>query len=130
MAWVLGTLTCAPVGAAPLPGARIAQPLLVTATVCALPSTSCPRPDEVIRFVVDGAERQVGFTNLRVLQGSVTAGEIFSELRVRPGRLFGPEDELAKLRAGAPLRMRAVVRVGARYVFLESLEAIAEETGE
>lgn len=103
------------------------RPILVEATVCELPGAGCPQPDEVLRIVVRGEERRVAVTDLVVLDGSVTSGTLYSELRLRPARLYGPDEELAKLAPGTPLRMRAVVRLGARYLFAESLSALAKD---
>ena len=113
--------------ASPLGVPLAERPILVEATVCALPGAACPDPDEVLRLVVRGSERRIGVTDLVVLDGSVTSGAIFSELRLRPARLFGSDEELAKLAPGSPLRMRAVLRLGARYLFAESFSAPREE---
>jgi hypothetical protein len=133
MTWLRSTVVASLVVAATSAAAGrphiplIELPLLVEANVCALPATTCPKPDEAIRLVVDGGERQVGFRDLIVLQGTVTAGQVFSALRPRPVRLFGPAEELAKLEPGVPLRMRAVLRLGAGYLFLESLTPIEQK---
>lgn len=128
---VLAALTIAtssPVGARhPHGPVVIERALLARATICEMPSPACPQADEVARFTVDGSERRVGIRDLVVLQGSVTSGQIFSELRPRPVRLLGPKEELAKLRPGVPLKMQAVLRLGAGYVFVESLEPATEK---
>lgn len=99
-----------------------ARPLLVQATVCVLPGERCPRADEVVRVVVDGAERRVGFSDLTVLDGAATSGAVYAYLRPRPARLLGSKEELARLVPGTPLRMRAMLRPSARHLFVESLE--------
>jgi hypothetical protein len=100
------------------------RPILVEASVCALPGAACPDPDEVLRLVVRGKETRTRVTDLVVLDGSMTSGTMLAELRLRPARLIGPDEVLEKLTPGTPLRLRAVVRLGARHLFVESLSPV------
>jgi hypothetical protein len=99
----------------------VALPLLVKAKVCAGPDTLCPKPDAELDVVINGVERKIGISDLTVLQGTVTSGTVLSDLEVPPVYMYGRDEELAKLTPGRKLRMRAVVRIGAHYIFVDSL---------
>lgn len=100
----------------------VTLPFLVRARVCAGPDALCPKPDAELDVVINGVQRKIGISDLVVVQGTATSGTVLSDLEVPPVYMYGPKAELDKLTPGRRLRMRALVRIGAHYIFVDSLE--------
>jgi len=127
---VLGRLLCAATlllaageAAARRGGAQV--PTLIAFDVCVLPSDACTDRRDVVELIVRGETRETAFTNLSVVTGGRTRGEVLSDLTLRPQRLLGAKELLAKFTSGARLAVRATIRRGSLELFLQSVEPIA-----
>lgn len=103
-------------------GAQV--PLMVTFDACVLPSDACTSRRDVVRLIAGGETRQTALTNVRVLTGERSRGQVLSDLSGRARRLLGAPELVAKFTPGARLAVRASMRRGSVELFLQSVEPL------
>ena len=103
-------------------GAR-ALPLNVELDGCVMPAPACETVRDVI--TLNEHDRKLSFAvetlHLRSTTRATT-GSILTEMQLRPLRLYGPDELVARVKPGARLRIRAALRLGDRYMMLTAVE--------
>jgi len=97
-------------------------PLLVELDGCVEPATACTTSD---RITLNEGKRKLSFAveTLRVLSSSgATSGKVLNEMTLRPLRVHGPDELVHQLAPGAHVRMKAALRLHARYLMVQSIE--------
>jgi hypothetical protein len=104
-------------------------PSVIEFDVCVLPGEACTDRRDVADLVVGARSVQAAITDVRVITGSRTSGEVRSDLGFGPQRVFGPKELLARFEPGARLHVRATNRRGSRELFVQGVEPPGEATG-
>jgi hypothetical protein len=97
-------------------------PMVISFDACMLPNEACVDRRDTVKLIVRGETRETAFTQFKVVTGSRTRGEILNDLTVRPQRVLGSKELIAKLTPGAQLTVRATIRRGSTELFLQSVE--------
>lgn len=113
-----------------LPASGTAQPgmpLDLLLDVCVLPADDCANVHEVMTATIDDETKKVAILRTEVLRGSARTGAIQTELTLRPMKVVGPKEILAKLTAGSKVRIRAQTRLSSRMMMVQSVEPSKEK---
>jgi hypothetical protein len=97
-------------------------PMAITFDACVLPSDACADRRDVVKLIVRGETRETAFTQLRVVTGNRTRAEVLGDLTLRPQRVVGPKEAVARFTPGAQLTVRATIRRGSTELFLQSVD--------
>ena len=102
-------------------------PLNVELDGCVLPAPACPSTRDVITLNEDKRTLSFSVDEIRVPGARATPLDVLDALRIRPARVYGPDELKHKLVAGAHVRIRAVFRRAERYLLLSSVEPLPEK---
>jgi len=94
---------------------------------CVMPATACPKPREVIKLRLDERPIEFAVDDLRFPTSGASTSKALTELRLRTFAVHGPKEFVARLAAGAHVRVRGPVRFGSRYLLLQSVEPLPEQ---
>lgn len=118
---ILGALLLASIAAAR------SIPLNVELDGCVLPAPACPSTRDVITLNADKQKLSFSVDEIRVPGARATPLDVLDALRIRPARVYGPDELKHKLVPGAHVRIRAMFRRAERYLMLSSVEPISEK---
>jgi hypothetical protein len=97
-------------------------PLRVELDGCVQPTPACDARDVV---TLNEGDRKLTFAveTLRILSSSAaTSSGLLTEMKLRPLRVYGPDELVQRLTSGARLRVRAALRLRERYLLVQSVE--------
>jgi len=94
---------------------------------CVMPAAACPKPREVIELRLDERAIEFAVDDLRFPTSGASTSKALTELKLRTFAVHGPKEFVARLAAGAHVRVRGAVRFGARYLLLQAVEPLPEK---
>ena len=101
--------------------ARSARPPTVEIDGCVLPATACADVRGVVKVRVDDRKIELAVERVWLPGSSASGSKLLTELELRGLTIHGPKEITGRLAAGAPVRVRGILRAGP-MMLVQSIE--------